>query len=435
MARFADEKACEEHLIKLRWKDGFVCPKCSHTSATLVHAKHRRDADQRAPLFECTRCHRQTSVTAGTIFHKTKIPLNKWFLAVYLVANDKRGVAATTLSRHLDVSYPTAWLMLKKIRKAMAERNARYKLGGLVQVDDFYLGGVSHGDGKSGRGTDQDTVLIGVSIQRGGAPAHCFMERVDDMSAQTVSEVLSRRLAPGVTLETDGYPTYAACAKDLNVTHIVTKSSAFRLLEWLREHRPTSYMAAYLAIHTGMRMGEIAGLQWRDIDLDTGLIQLERTRYRPKGGQDFLGPPKTFGSRRRIVVTREVVDELRRWKQSQQEIERESWTPESFVVRLPNSAPPSPASFNNAIQIARKELGLPPVSFHGLRHTHATWLLESGVDLKVVSERLGHSSITVTADIYAHVTDALQREAIEKLQRMMRSRRANNADSDDDEDL
>ncbi|MCL6445596.1 MAG: IS1595 family transposase [Alicyclobacillus sp.] len=236
MARFADEKACEEHLIKLRWKDGFVCPNCSHTSATLVHAKHRRDADQRAPLFECTRCHRQTSVTAGTIFHKTKIPLNKWFLAVYLVANDKRGVAATTLSRHLDVSYPTAWLMLKKIRKAMAERNARYKLGGLVQVDDFYLGGVSHGDGKSGRGTDQDTVLIGVSIQRGGAPAHCFMERVDDMSAQTVSEVLSRRLAPGVTLETDGYPTYAACAKDLNVTHIVTKSSddnAHEVFRWI----------------------------------------------------------------------------------------------------------------------------------------------------------------------------------------------------------
>ena len=177
-------------------------------------------------------------------------------------------------------------------------------------------------------------------------------------------------------------------------------------------------------------MGEIAGLQWKDVDLDTGLIQLERTRYRPKGGQDFLGPPKTFGSRRRIVVTKEVVDELRRWKQSQQEIERESWTPESFVVRLPNAAPPSPVSFNNAIQIARKELGLPRVSFHGLRHTHATWLLESGVDLKVVSERLGHSSITVTADIYAHVTDALQREAMEKLQRMMHSRRADHANSD-----
>ncbi|WP_407639952.1 tyrosine-type recombinase/integrase [Alicyclobacillus vulcanalis] len=87
------------------------------------------------------------------------------------------------------------------------------------------------------------------------------------------------------------------------------------------------------------------------------------------------------------------------------------------------------------MQNARKELGLPPVSFHGLGHTHATWLLESGVDLKIVSERLGHSSITITADIYAHVTDALQREAIEKPQRMMRSRRTNNSGSDDEEDL
>ncbi|WP_407639951.1 tyrosine-type recombinase/integrase [Alicyclobacillus vulcanalis] len=138
---------------------------------------------------------------------------------------------------------------------------------------------------------------------------------------------------------------------------VLSVTDAFRLLAWLREHRPTNCMAAFLAIHTGMRTGEIAGLQWRDIDLDTGVIQLERTRYRPKGGQDFLGPPKTFGSRRRIVVTREVVDELRRWKQSQQEFERESWTPESFVVRLPNSAPPSPASLTTRSKTQEKSLG------------------------------------------------------------------------------
>lgn len=233
--RFSDEKACEEHLIKLRWKTGFVCPKCSHTEATLVHAKHRRDADKRMPLLECTRCHRQTSVTAGTIFHKSKIPLNKWFLAVYLVANDKRGVAATTLARNLDVSYPTAWLMLKKIRKAMAERNSLYRLGGIVQVDDFYLGGVSHGDGKRGRGTDQNTVIIGVSLKQ-GAPVHCFMEQVSDMSRSTVLNVLSNRLDPNVILETDGYPTYAACAKELNVSHVVTKSSddeAYEVFRWI----------------------------------------------------------------------------------------------------------------------------------------------------------------------------------------------------------
>lgn len=233
--RFSNESACEEHLIQLRWKTGFQCPKCGHTEATLVHAKHRRDADMRMPLFECKRCHRQTSVTAGTIFHKSKVPLNKWFLAVYLVANDKQGIAATTLARDLDVFYPTAWLMLKKIRKAMEERNSLYQLGGIVQVDDFYLGGESHGDGKRGRETDQDTVIVGVSMEK-GAPTHCFMELVSNMSKSMVLGVLSKRLAPNVVLETDGHHTYAVCAKEMDVSHVVTKSSdeeAHEVFRWV----------------------------------------------------------------------------------------------------------------------------------------------------------------------------------------------------------
>ncbi|WP_274436460.1 IS1595 family transposase [Alicyclobacillus sp. ALC3] len=110
----------------MRWKEGFTCPKCNHPEAILVHATHRRDADRRVPLFECKQCHRQTSVTSGTIFHKTKTPLYKWFLAIYLASNDKRGVSAKTLQRHISVSYDTVWNMLHKIRHAMGERNAKY---------------------------------------------------------------------------------------------------------------------------------------------------------------------------------------------------------------------------------------------------------------------------------------------------------------------
>ena len=233
--RFSDESACEEHLIQLRWKEGFRCPKCDSTEAMLVHAAHRRDAETRVPLFECKQCHRQTSVTSGTIFHKSKVPLTKWFLAIYLVSNDKRGIAATTLGRDLGVSYPTAWLMLKKIRKAMEDRNSLYKLDGIVQVDEFYLGGKSHGDGKRGRGTDQDTVMIGVSMKK-GAPVHCFMELVGDMSKRTVLDVFFRRLTSDVILETDGNPTYAACANELDVSHLVTLSSdenAHEVFKWV----------------------------------------------------------------------------------------------------------------------------------------------------------------------------------------------------------
>lgn len=253
-------------------------------------------------------------------------------------------------------------------------------------------------------------------------------ERLKPVTVHRVHRVLKTCLLAAVKegyLDKSPFTTVEPPDRKSPPKPVLSVDDAYRLLDWLREHRPTAYMAAYLALHTGMRLGEIAGLQWRDIDLNTGLIQLERTRHRLKSGEDYLGPPKTFGSRRRIVITQEVVDELSKWRERQQEIERESWTPDSFVVRLPSNPLPSPNAWNNAIQLARKELRLPRVSFHGLRHTHATWLLESGVDMKVVSERLGHSSITVTADIYAHVTDALQREAIQKLQRMMQTRRTN----------
>ena len=235
MERFSTESACEEHLIQLRWKEGFQCPKCKATQFMLVRVARRRDADKRVPLFECKSCHRQTSVTSGTIFHKSKVPLAKWFLATYLVSNDKRGIAATTLQRHLGVSYPTAWLMLNKLRRAMSERNSMYRLDGDVQVDEFFLGGLSHGEGKRGRGTSQSSVIIGVSLS-GGAPIHCFMEVVSDMTTKTIEDVLKRRVSPDITLETDGDPAYGACAKDMGLAHSVTLSSdetAHKVFKWV----------------------------------------------------------------------------------------------------------------------------------------------------------------------------------------------------------
>ena len=233
--RFATEAACEEYLCQLRWEDGFHCPKCDSSDAKRVRSARRRDAKERVSLFECKSCHRQTSVTSGTIFHKSKVPLTKWFLGAYLVANDKRGIAATTLAQHLGVSYPTAWLMLNKLRKAMSERNSNYSLDEKVQVDEFYLGGISHGIGKQGRGTDQTTVMIGVSLTH-GAPQHCFMDVVDDTTTETVLDVLERRVSPKITLETDGNPTYSACAREMDITHTVTLSSdesAHEVFKWV----------------------------------------------------------------------------------------------------------------------------------------------------------------------------------------------------------
>jgi len=131
--KFSDEEACRQYLFDQRWPEGFVCPKCWTVQRS----------ERTAPVYECAACGHQASVTAGTIFERTKVALRVWFWAIYLIAVDKGGKSALALSRELGLPYVTAWLLHHKIQQATAERNHRYKLGGLVELDDAYFGGVS----------------------------------------------------------------------------------------------------------------------------------------------------------------------------------------------------------------------------------------------------------------------------------------------------
>ena len=96
-------------------------------------------------LYQCNDCHHQTSVTAGTILHRTHVPLTKWFLAFYFVTQDKRGISAVQLSKTLDVTYKTAWYMIKRIRCAMKQHDINYMLLGTIEFDDTYIGGPTVG--------------------------------------------------------------------------------------------------------------------------------------------------------------------------------------------------------------------------------------------------------------------------------------------------
>src|SRR5210317_197715 len=116
MARFGTHEACLEHLRKVRWGENlecFACPACGHAHGWWL---------ARRQLVECCDCHRQSSVTAGTVFHRIRSPLWKWFWAIYQVAQDKKGIAAMELAKQVSVSYSTAWLMLQKLRRAMRRR-------------------------------------------------------------------------------------------------------------------------------------------------------------------------------------------------------------------------------------------------------------------------------------------------------------------------
>ena len=217
--RSGTEEACQDYLYQERWPHGFVCPQCQGTKCWKVHRSGRTGT-----LYECSACGHQDSITAGTIFHRTKVSLRVWFLAIFLMAVDKGGKSALALSRELGLRYATAWLLHHKIQWAMTDRNAQYQLGELVELDDAYFGGVSHGAGKRGRGTDQDPVVVGVSLNAKGHPPYAFLEAVESLKKETVWEVLKRRVDQYGVWVSDGADIYAAGAQAHHADHRVTLS-------------------------------------------------------------------------------------------------------------------------------------------------------------------------------------------------------------------
>ena len=144
-ALFPTEAACRERLFRIRWPDGFICPKCGGRESWYQEPKK---------VYQCKDkyCRHQASLTAGTIMEHTRLPIKTWFWAIYLMATDKRGSSATYLSTTLKIRYKSAWLLLQKLRSAMGKRDARYLLNGIVEFDDTYFGGPKTG-GKKGKGT------------------------------------------------------------------------------------------------------------------------------------------------------------------------------------------------------------------------------------------------------------------------------------------
>jgi transposase-like protein len=194
--RYGTEKACAAAIAKYRWPKGFICPKCGNDSAWYITTRK---------VYQCSSCRHQVSVTAGTLFHSTNLPLVKWFWAIYLVAADKGGISALRLSKHIGVSWPTARNMLKKIRTAMAHRDSIYRLfNELIELDDTYVGGKK--PGKRGRGaTGKKPVLVAVE-NRGKAAGFVAMKAVETVSGETIENFLKHHLNNGQKVRTDALP-------------------------------------------------------------------------------------------------------------------------------------------------------------------------------------------------------------------------------------
>ena len=193
--RFGTESACEKVLVKIRWPDGFICPRCKSKFASFITTRKK---------YQCSQCRYQISITAGTLFHSTNLPLVKWFWSIYLMATDKGGISALRLAKHIGVSWPTARQMLKRIRTAMADRDGPYRLQNLIEFDDAYVGGKRAG--KRGRGAaGKSPILVAVETREEKA-GFMAVETVDVISKKTVREFLQKHLKEGQTVRTDGFP-------------------------------------------------------------------------------------------------------------------------------------------------------------------------------------------------------------------------------------
>lgn len=194
---FPDETACSDYLAQLRWPTGFSCPNCAGDRAWKTTSAH----------WKCVSCGRKTSVTAGTIFHRTRTPLTTWFAAIWLITSQKNGVSAQNLHDMLGLgSYETAWTWLHKLRRAMV-RPDRDLLHGVVELDESFLGGRSHG--RPGGSSDKVPVMIaveklGTQSNRGLKLGRVRLAVADAPNTTELLEFATETVEPGSVIRTDG---------------------------------------------------------------------------------------------------------------------------------------------------------------------------------------------------------------------------------------
>jgi len=197
--QFGSEDRCRAYLEALRWPDEVRCPRCNSEKISKIIKRNQ---------FDCDECRYQFSVTAGTVFNDSHLPLWKWFLCVYLLCESRKGMSANQLKRTLGISYKSAWYLCHRIRAAMRETNPT-PLDGIVEIDETFVGGSYHGkSGKAHRGkhTKEKEIVVGIK-QRGG---QLRFFKAEDISSGTLAKYIRENVSQDVevvmTDEWNAYP-------------------------------------------------------------------------------------------------------------------------------------------------------------------------------------------------------------------------------------
>jgi transposase-like protein len=194
---FPTDEKCREMLTRLRWPAGPECPRCKMPAVELETAK---------TLYYCKDCDYQFTVTAGTIFNDSHLPLNKWFLATLLLCEAKKGMSACQIQRTLGVSYKTAWYLCHRIRAAMKEADKKM-LDGTVEMDETYVGGRLHGAGKNWRGQQRTNKEVVIGIRKRNGDLRFF--HAEDAKIGTLAKYIRENISEDVdVIITDELPAY-----------------------------------------------------------------------------------------------------------------------------------------------------------------------------------------------------------------------------------
>jgi hypothetical protein len=268
--RFATEEACRDYLLRLRWPEGFVCPRCGA----------RGGWPATRGRIVCQACRHQASVTAGTIFQDTHKPLRLWFRAIWQVTSQKNGASAVNVQQVLGLgSYATAWTWLHKLRRAMV-RPGRDPLGGRVEVDETWIGS-EPSQGK--RGNHGGKALVAIAAEeKGEGIGRIRMRRVDGRSRACLQEFVQQAVESASVIHTDGLWAYTELEAlgykhEKSVLQGQDKDAATRLLP--RVHRVAALVKRWLlGTHQGAATNE-----YLDYYLDEFTFRFNRRTSRSRG--------------------------------------------------------------------------------------------------------------------------------------------------------
>jgi transposase-like protein len=237
-AIYLNEDAAREYLEQQRWPNGAVCPHCNSIGAYKLQPKTDSKRPVRKGVYKCKACRKQFTVTVGTIFEDSHIPLYQWLSAIQFLCSSKKGVSAHQLHRMLGITYKSAWFMAHRIRYAMGQPPLAEKLLGTVEADETYVGGKAHG--KRGRGAENKTPVFAL-IQRGGDVRSFRVERV---TAKNLKAAIRENVTKNSTIMTDEFLAYKGLGKEFAGHQTVSHGSG----EYVKGDAHTNTAEGYFSL-------------------------------------------------------------------------------------------------------------------------------------------------------------------------------------------